>query len=229
MTRRFSAVLAALAALVLAGCSEDRPGDVRAVLPINAIAFNDSVGDNDTLFIKVQYTFSTTCEKAAKFEISPIAGTPNYTVVPVAIYAGDDVCTGVNGTDVATLRVTDLGDGPRQFVVAGSNQSITANVQGSNSVVFVRESGIAFRVLVQDKDSGFAIPNANVQIRRLVDSFLLIEGSTGLDGRFQYIQPCDGSDLQYVISASAGGRSTNLVVRVPPARCRIPEAVVIRV
>jgi hypothetical protein len=32
-----------------------------------------------------------------------------------------------------------------------------------------------------------------------------------------------------VISASAGGRATNLVVRVPPARCRIPEAVVIRV
>ena len=229
MTRRLPAVLAALAALVLAGCSEDRPGDVHTVLPISAIAFNDSVGNNDTLFIKVQYAFTTTCEKTAKFEISPIAGTPNYTVVPVAVYQADEACTGVNGTDVATLRVTDLGDGPRQFVVAGANQSITANVEGSDSPIFVRESGIAFRVLVQDKDSGFAIPGAIVEIRRLVDSFVLAEGAAGLDGRFQYIQPCDDSDLQYVISASAGGRSTNLVVRVPPARCGIPEAVVIRV
>ena len=229
MTRRLSAVLAALAALALAGCSEDRPGDVRKVLPISAIAFNDSVGNNDTLFIKVQYAFTTTCEKAGKFEISPIAGTPNYTVVPVAVYAGDEVCTGVNGTDVATLRVTDLGDGPRQFVVAGANQSIVANVRGSNSVVFVREPGIAFRIVVQDKDTGLAVPNANVQIRRLVDSFTLLDTNAGVDGRVEYIQPCDGTDLQYVVSASFNGRSTNLVVRVPPARCGIPEAVVIRV
>ena len=79
---------------------------------------------------------------------------PNYTVTPVAVYAGDEVCTGVNGTDIATLRVTDLGDGPRQFVIAGANQSIVANVRGSNSTVFVREPGIAFRILVQDKDTG---------------------------------------------------------------------------
>ena len=218
-----------LGALVLAGCSEDSPVDQRTVLPINAIAFNDSVGDNDTLFLKVQYAFTTTCEKNAKFEISPIAGTPNYTVVPVAVYAADDVCTGVNGTDVATLRVTDLGDGPRQFVIAGANQSIIANVRGSDSPLFVRESGIAFRVVVQDRDTGFAIPGALVQVRRLVDNFTLADGAAGPDGRFEYIQPCDGTDLQYVVSASAGGRSTNLVVRVPPARCRIPEAVVIRV
>ena len=229
MTRRLSAVFAALAALVLAGCSENRPGDVRVVLPISAIAFNDSVGDADTLFLKVQYAFTTTCEKNAKFEIAPIPGTPNYQVTPVVVYKADEACTGVNGLDVATLRVTDIGDGPRQFVVTGSNQSITANVVGSNSVVFVREPGIAFRVLVQDKDSWLAIPGANVEIRRLVDNFTLSEGAAGLDGRYEYIQPCDGSDLQYVISASAGGRSTNLVVRVPPARCGIPEAVVIRV
>ena len=229
MTRRLSAVLALLAAFALAGCSEDAPVDVRTPLPITAIAFNDSVGDNDTLFLKVQYSFTTTCEKTARFEIAPIAGTPNYQVTPVAVYPSDEVCTGVSGTDVATLRITDIGEGPRQFVVVGSNQSIVANVLGSNSLLFVKEPGIAFRVLVQDKDTGFAIPGALVQIRRLVDNFTLADGSAGLDGRFEYTEPCTGTDLQYVVTASAGGRTTNLIVRVPPARCRIPEAVVIRV
>ena len=42
MTRHFLLLLA-LCLAVLAGCSEGRPGDVRTVLPINAIAYNDSV------------------------------------------------------------------------------------------------------------------------------------------------------------------------------------------
>jgi len=66
MTRYLLASLALVLA-VLTGCSEGRPGDVRVALPINAIAFNDSVSGNDTLFIKVQYSYTSTCQKVAKF------------------------------------------------------------------------------------------------------------------------------------------------------------------
>ena len=228
MTRYLLASLALVLATAL-GCSEGRPGDVRTVLPINAIAFNDSVGGNDTLYLKVQYSYTSTCEKVAKFEIAAVAGTSDYNVVPVAIYAADEACTGLNGTDVATLRVTDVGNGIRRFFIQGANQTIRADVLGSTDNIFVRESGIAFRVHVQDKDTGNAIPGALVQIRRLADNFTLADGAADGLGRFNYTEPCAGSDLEYVVSASANGRTTNLIVRVPPARCRIPEAVVIRV
>ena len=228
MTRHFLALLA-LCLAVLAGCSEGRPGDVRTVLPINAIAYNDSVGGGDTLYLKVQYTYTSTCEKTAKFEISAVPGTSDYDVNPVASYPADQACTGVNGTDVATLRVTDVGDGPRRFFIHGSNQTITANVLGSTSPLFVKESGIAFRVRVEDKNTGNVIPGALVQIYRLSDNFKFADGAADGVGRFDFTLACDGSDLEYIVSASASGRSTNLVVRVPPARCRIPEFVVIRV
>jgi hypothetical protein len=227
MTRYLLAALALILA-VLAGCSEGRSGDVRTVLPINAIAFNDSVGGNDTLYLKVQYTYSSTCEKTAKFEIAAVAGTSDYNVTPVAVYPADQNCTGVNGTDVATLRVTDIGEGPRRFLINGANQTIIANVLGSASPIFVRETGIAFRIKVEDQ-AGNTIPGALVQIRRLADNFTLADGAADGFGRFEYTEPCAGSDLEYVVSASANGRTTNLIVRVPPARCRIPEAVVIRV
>ena len=228
MTRHLLAVLA-LAIAVLAGCSEGRPGDVRTVLPINAIAYNDSVGGNDTLYLKVQYAYTSTCEKTAKFEITAVAGTSDYDVVPVAKYPADEACTGVNGSDVATLRVTDVGDGPRRFLIHGSNQTIIANVLRSTSPIFVRESGIAFRVLVQDQVTGNPIPGALVQIRRLSDNFTLADGVADGTGRFDFTQPCDGSQLEYVVSAGASGRSTNLIMRTPPARCGTPEFVVIRV
>src|SRR5262245_3681191 len=166
MTRSLLATPALVLALA-SGCSENRSTDVRTVLPISAIAFNDSVGGNDTLYIKVQYAYTTTCEKVAKFEIAAVAGTSDYNVVPVAVYPSDDACTGVNGTDVATLRVTDVGNGPRRFIVQGANQTIIADVLGSTNPIFVRESGIAFRVRVEDKTTGFIIPGALVQIRRL--------------------------------------------------------------
>jgi hypothetical protein len=229
MTRHFLAVLALVAAAVLSGCSEGRPGDVRVVLPINAIAFNDSVAGNDTLFIKVQYTYSSTCEKIAKFEIAAVAGTSDYNVVPVAVYPADQACTGVNGTDVATLKVTDVGDGPRRFLINGANQTIIANVLGSTSPLFVKETGIAWRVKVEDKDTGVGIPGALVQIRRLADNFTLADGAADGFGRFEYTEPCAGSSLEYVVTASANARTTNLIVRTPPARCHLPEAVVIRV
>ena len=75
----------------------------------------------------MQYTYTSTCEKVAKFEITAVAGTSDYNVVPVAVYPADQACTGVNGTDVATLKVTDVGDGPRRFLINGSNQTIIAN------------------------------------------------------------------------------------------------------
>ena len=222
------AVLGALA-LAFAGCSDNTPPDTRVVLPINAIAYNDSVGSNDTLFIKVQYQFTTTCEKTATFEISVQPGTAIYDITPVAKYKADQVCTGTNGTDVATIRITDVGVGPRVFNVHGSNQTITANVLGGSSPIFVKDQGIAFRVLVQDQATGAAIPNASVQIRRLVDNFTLADGLADAQGRFDYREDCSGTDIQYVVSAGASGRNTNLVVRAPAARCGIPEFVVIRV
>jgi hypothetical protein len=232
MTSRPIRSLAALAAIVgaglLAGCSENRPGDIRTVLPINAIAFNDSVGQGDTLFLKVQYTYGTTCERTARFEIQAVAGTSTYQVVPVAVRDADAVCTGLNGTDVATLKVTDVGAGARTFQVLGSNQTITANVLGSADPNFVKETGIAFRVLVQDASTGLPIPNALVTIRDVIDNSPVADGVADANGRFDFTEPC-GAPLEYVISAGALGRTTNLVVRTPPARCGTPEFVVIRV
>ena len=229
MTRHFLAISALALAVFALGCSEGRPADVTTVLPINAIAYNDSVGGNDTLYIKVQYSYSSTCEKVAQFEVNAVAGTSDYNVNVVSVHASDETCTGVNGTDVATLRVTDVGDGPRRFLVHGQSQTIIANVLGSTSPIFVRESGIAFRVKVEDQTTGAPIPGALVEIRRLSDNFTLADGAADGLGRFDYTQACDGTDLQYVVSAGAFGRSTNLIVRIPPARCRIPEFVVIRV
>jgi hypothetical protein len=229
MNRLRLAVCAALAALAFAGCSENRPGDIRKVLPISGVAFNDSVAAGDTLYLKVQYAFTSTCEQVARFEIQAVSGTSTYQIVPVAVYSADQACTGINGTDIATLRVTDIGAGPRTFQILGANQTISVNVLGSTDSSFVKESGIAIRVQVQDQTTGTAIPGALVTIRRLADNFTLADGLADGTGRFDYIQPCSGSDLGYVVSASGAGRTTNMIVRVPPAKCGIPERVVIRV
>lgn len=219
----------ALAAGLTAGCSENRPADIRIVLPINAIAYNDSVGGGDTLYLKVQYTFSSTCEQRARFEIQVVPGTSIYQVVPVAVHAAGDPCTGVNGSDVATLRVTQLGNGTRTFQVLGSNQTITANVLGSTTPGFVKETGIAFRVLVEDATTGLPMPSALVTIRNVDDNSPVADGIADSNGRFDFTVPCGGTDLPYVISAAGASRSTNLIVHTPPARCGIPEFVVIRV
>lgn len=218
----------AVAALVIAGCSENRSGDLRKVLPINAVAYNDSVAQGDTLFLKVQYTYGTTCERTARFEIQAVAGTSEYNVVPVAVYRADQVCTGISGSDIATLRVTDVGSGPRTFHILGSNQVINANVIGSSDPNFVKETGIAFRIRVEDVSTGLPIPSALVTIRDLETNAPIADGSADANGRFDYTLPC-GPNLSYVISAAASGRATNLIVRTPPARCGLPEFVVIRV
>jgi hypothetical protein len=229
MTRRLFAVLALGLALAFAGCSENRPGDIRRVLPISAVAYNDSVAGGDTLYLKVQYAFTSTCEQHARFEIQAVAGTSTYQVVPVAVFQADDPCTGVNGTDIATLRVTDVGNGARTFQILGANQTITANVLGSTDPTFVKETGIAFRVLVQDAATGAAIPAALVTIRRLDDNFTLADGVADGSGRFDFTEPCPGAGIAYVVSAAASGHTTNMIVRTPPAQCGIPEFVVIRV
>jgi hypothetical protein len=224
--------LSALAALtaVVAGCGGSSNNEVRKVLPITAIAFNDSVGAGDTLFIKVQYNYTSSCERTAKFEFSVLSTTPipTYQVVPVATYHEQDGCTGVNGTDVAVLRVTTLGDGARKFIVAGSNATIAADVLGSADPNFVSNQGFGFRVRVEDASTGLVVPNAHVQIRNVIDGSTLSEGDADGEGIYDYDQPC-GSDLQYVVSVSANGNTANLVVRSPGARCGQPEYVVIRV
>ena len=216
-----------LAAAASFGCSNNST-QVRKPLSINAIAFNDSVAGGDTLFLKVQYKFGTTCEQHARFEVNAVAGTSTYEIRPVAIYQTSDACTGVNGVDVATLRVTDVGNGPRTFAIIGANATLTADVIASTDPAFVKLPGIAFRVLVQDVTTGVAIPGAHVQIRNVIDGSTIDEGDADSNGRFTSIQAC-GPDLQYVVSVSASGRTENLIVRTPPARCGIPEAVVIRV
>jgi hypothetical protein len=220
--------LAAAALIACAGgCSKDHSTSVRDVLSINAVAFNDSVGGNDTLYLKVQYMYPTTCDQNAHFEVAALGGA-NYLVVPVATHRANDPCTGVNGVGVATLRVTDLGDGPRTFSIQGANDTLVANVLGSTDPAFVTNGNIVFRVQVEDAGTGAPIANAHVQIRNVDDNSTLDDDFTDATGHLAFEQPC-GPDLAYVVSASANGRTTNLVVHVPPARCRIPEAVVIHV
>jgi hypothetical protein len=148
--------------LSLAGCSENRPGRRPGRCSRSAaIAFNDSVGDNDTLFIKVQYAFTTTCEKNAKFEIARSRARRTTTVDPVAVYAATRPAPASTAPTSPTLRVTDLGDGPRQFVVTGSNQSIDRERRGQQQRrCSCASPGIAFRSPVQDKDSGLGDPEA---------------------------------------------------------------------
>lgn len=223
-----AAGLAAAALIACAGgCSKDHSGIVRDVLSINAVAFNDSVGGGDTLFLKVQYAYPTTCDQNAHFEVAALGGA-NYLVVPVATHRADDPCTGVNGVGVATLRFTDLGDGARTFSIQGANDTLVANVTASMTPGFVKNGNIVFRVLVEDAATGAPIANAHVQIRNVDDNSTLDDDFTDGTGRLEFEQPC-GPDLAYVVSASANGRTTNLVVHAPPARCGIPEAVVIHV
>jgi hypothetical protein len=232
---RGRAALLALCALatvpvVVAGCGSSDPADVRKVLPVTAIAFNDSVAAGDTLLLKVQYNYTTSCERVAKFEFTVLSTTPTpvYQVTPVAVYKDNEACTGVNGTDVSVLRVTNLGAGPRQFVVAGSTATLTGNVIASNDTNFVTNTGIGFRVRVEDATGGAVIPGAHVQIRDAIDSSMLSEGDADGAGIYAYDQAC-GPEVQYVISVSAAGRTANMVVRSPGAVCRQPEYVVIRV
>jgi hypothetical protein len=219
-----------LAAMAVIGCSEGRSPEIRKPLSINAIAFNDSVAGGDTLLLKVQYTFGTTCEERARFEVNAVAGTSTYQIRPVAVYLASDACTGINGVNVATLRVTDVGNGARTFEVIGANTTLTAQVIGSTDPNFVKVQDIAFRVQVLDATTGAAAPLAHVQIRNVIDGSTLDEADADSNGRYSFIQPCgSGADLQYVVSVSFSGRTENLIVRTPPARCGIPEAVVIRV
>ena len=225
------AVPALVVLLVAAGCGgSDNGSEIRKVLPVTAIAFNDSVAAGDTLFLKVQYNYTTTCEKTAKFEFIVLSTvpTPVYQVTPVAVYRSTDPCTGVNGTDVAVLRVTDLGSGARTFQVNGALGTLTAGVLASSDPNFVTNTGIGFRVRVEDASGGAVIPGAHVQIRDAIDSSMLSEGDADGAGIYAYDQAC-GPELQYVISVSVSGRTANLVVRSPGARCRKPEYVVIRV
>jgi len=221
------ALVLALGAALLAGCSDGTPETVRTVLPINAMAFNDSVAGGDTLYLKVQYTYGSTCEQNARFEVVSL-GSSTYGVTTVAIYGAEDKCTGVNGTAVATLRVTDLGTGALTFSVAGSNTILTANVQASTDTAFVTYPGTTFRVRAENVTTGALIPNAHIEIRNVVDNSVVTEGFTDANGIFAYDRPC-GPDLSYVVSAGADGRVATMVVRTPPARCGFPEYVVIRV
>jgi hypothetical protein len=92
----------------------------------------------------------------------------------------------------------------------------------------VTNTGIGFRVRVEDATGGAVIPGAHVQVRNLIDGSTLSEGDADGAGLYAYDQAC-GPELQYVISVSAAGRTANLIVRSPGARCRLPEFVVIRV
>jgi len=237
LSRGRAALLALLALpamvllLVAAGCGGSSNGsEVRKILPVTAIAFSDSVAAGDTLFVKVQYNYTTSCEKVAKFEFTVLTTTPTpiYQVTPVAVYNSTDPCTGVNGTDVAVLRVTTLGNGPRQFQVNGALGTLTADVLASSDTNFVTNTGIGFRVRVENASGGAVIPGAHVQIRDAIDGSTLSEGDADGAGIYVYDQAC-GPELQYVISVSTAGRTANLVVRSPGARCRKPEYVVIRV
>ncbi len=222
------ACLLAAGLLVLAnGCSKDHAASVRDVLDINAVAFNDSVAGKDTLYLKVQYAYGTTCDANAHFEVAALGGT-DYLVVPVANHAADQVCTGVNGVGVATLRVTDLGNGTRTFHIEGANDTLVVNVTASTDTAFVKNDDIVFRVQVQDAGTSAPVPGASVQIRNVDSNSTLADGFADAQGRFALDLPC-GPNLSYVVSVSANGRTTNLVVHTPPARCGIPEAVLIHV
>jgi len=235
LSRGRAALLALSAGVLLlaaaTGCGgSDNGSEIRKILPVTAIAFNDSVAAGDTLFLKVQYNYTTTCEKAVKFEFTVLSTvpTPVYQVTPVAVYRSTDPCTGVNGTDVAVLRVTALGGGPRTFQVNGALGTLTADVIASSDPNFVTNTGFGLRVRVEDASGGAVIPGAHVQIRDAIDNSMLSEGDADGAGIYAYDQAC-GSELQYLVSVSVSGRTANLVVRSPGARCRMPEYVVIRV
>jgi hypothetical protein len=228
-TARLPVFLLALG-LVLAvtgGCAKDQAANVRTVLDINAVAFNDSVAGSDTLFLKVQYLYPTTCEQNAHFEVQALGGS-NYLVVPAANHPADQACTGVNGVGIATLRVTDVGNGPRTFFIEGANDTLVAQVTASTDTGFVKNLGIVFRIQVLDAFNDQPVPAAHVQIRNADDNSTLADDLADGSGRYAFAEPC-GPDLAYVVSVTGNGRTTNFVVRTPPARCRLPEAVVIHV
>lgn len=216
-----------LAAAFAGGCSKDHAEVLRSVLDVNAVAFNDSVAGGDTLLLKVQYLYGTTCDQAAGFEVSSLGGS-NYLVVPVATHRSDAVCTGANGVSVATLRVTAVGNGPRTFFIEGANDTLVAQVTGSTDTSFVKNAGIVFRIQVLDAVTDQPLPGAHVQIRNVDDNSTLADDVADVNGRYAFAEPC-GPDLSYVVSVAAAGRTTNFVVHSPPARCHIPEAVVIHV
>lgn len=216
-----------LAGALAGGCSKDHTEVVRNVLDVNAVAFNDSVAGGDTLTLKVQYLFGTTCDQSAGFEVSSLGGS-NYLVVPVATHRSDQVCTGVNGVAVATLRVTDVGNGARTFFIEGTNDTLVAQVTGSTDTAFVKNQGIVFRIHVLDALTDQPVPGAHVQILNVDDNTTLADDVADGSGFYGFAEPC-GPNLSYVVSVSSGGRTTNLIVRTPPARCDIPEAVVIHV
>jgi len=220
-------LLLGVALAAMAGCSKDHAANVRTVLAVNAVAFNDSVAGGDTLFLKVQYLYPTTCEQNAHFEVQALGGA-NYLVVPAANHPSDQACTGVNGVGVATLRVTDVGNGVRTFFIQGANDTLVAQVTASTDTGFVKDRGIVFRVHVLDALTDLPVPLAHVQILNVDDNSTLADGLADSNGFFLFDEPC-GPDLAYVVSVTGNSRTTNLVVRTPAARCRLPEAVVIHV
>jgi len=228
-TARLPVFLLALGLVLAAtgGCSNNHAENIRTVLDVNAVAFNDSVAGGDTLFLKVQYLYPTTCEQNAHFEVQALGGS-NFLVVPAANHPSDQACTGVNGVGVATLRVLQVGTGTPTFFIEGANDTLVAHVTSSTDTGFVKNRGIVFRIQVLDAFSDLPVPAAHVTILNVDNNSTLADDLADLNGRYAFAEPC-GPDLSYVVSVSGNGRTANLVVRMPPARCRLPEAVVIHV
>jgi hypothetical protein len=216
-----------LGLILAAGCGEDKT-ERRVALPVRGVAYNDTVGPSDTLFLKVQFDYTTDCERSASFEVQSVA-TNVYAVAPVARVRADQTCTALAGTDVALLKVLALSDTSRvniTFLVRGPNGTLTANVITGRAPVDTL--AIRFSVQVEDKDTGARIPGALVEIRDVETNSILAQGAADTAGVFRYAHPC-GLPLQYVVHATANARNATLIFRDPPARCRKPEVVVIRV
>ena len=212
-------------AVVLGGCGS-KSQDVRFVLPVLGVSYQDSVGPGtaDTLFLKVAYQFTNSCQMKVSFEILPVA-TDTYAVTPVAHYRKDSACAAVAGIDVAVLRLIALGTGPRVFYVTGSNAAIPVTVVAGTPPA---ATGTRFRIRVVDQTSGLAIPNAFVEIRNVTDNSLVTQGQADALGLYSYDLDCAG-DLPYVIHVAGNARVQTLVFRNPPARCGVAEIVLIRV
>jgi hypothetical protein len=95
------ALVLGLGGALLAGCSDGTPETVRTVLPINALAYNDSVAGGDTLYLKVQYTYGSTCSRT---RFSSSTGRGLLRSRRLRSTAPRTNAPGVNGTAVSTLR-----------------------------------------------------------------------------------------------------------------------------
>jgi hypothetical protein len=207
-----------------------------------------TTADDDTswifdLVVKVQIGVRNGCDaekSALQLSLEGPSSSPLFVVTPVAIYHADDKCNvGANGDTVLTVVVNNIpvvNAGFQSFAVRG-DIPVQIDFQADARTAAFHDSTTTYIVRVEDKDTGAPLTGAIVRVERFDTSELIGETTTDATGVATVVESlgaaCSSSSdpplsTPYVVKVSYSGRTMNLRMKVAPARCGVPERLVVR-